>query len=87
MSDLIMSMELDKLKAENIQLSEQLRDITTAIQGTQIWKARLNEIEKMRSALVTIREDAVMALSEEWDRSDDGFKAQIDMIDVVLMQC
>lgn len=34
--------------------------------------------------LVILRNDAEMALSGQWDRSDDGFQSQIQSIDEVL---
>ena len=41
-------------------------------------------IEPLINALETLREDAEMALNNEWDRTDSGFEAQISLIDMVL---
>jgi hypothetical protein len=35
-------------------------------------------------ALITLQEDAEWALDDRWDRSDDGFKAQIELINSVI---
>jgi hypothetical protein len=35
-------------------------------------------------ALITLQEDAEWALDGRWDRSDDGFKAQIELINSVI---
>ncbi len=35
-------------------------------------------------ALITLQEDAEWALDDRWDRSDDGFKAQVELIENVL---
>lgn len=40
--------------------------------------------EKAIKIVKIIRNDAKMALNDKWDRSDEGFKAQIDMIDNFL---
>ena len=44
----------------------------------------MNLIERLEDALDTIKVDANMALNEEWDRSDDGFTAQIELVDKVI---
>ena len=41
-------------------------------------------IEPLINALETLREDAEMALNNEWDRTDSGFEAQISLINDVL---
>lgn len=35
-------------------------------------------------ALITLQEDAEWALDDRWDRTDDGFKAQIELINSVI---
>ncbi len=35
-------------------------------------------------ALITLQEDAEWALEGRWDRSDDGFEAQIELINSVI---
>jgi hypothetical protein len=40
--------------------------------------------EPLVSTLNTLRNDAEMALNDEWDRTDSGFEAQIILIDNVL---
>ena len=35
-------------------------------------------------ALITLQEDAEWALEGRWDRSDDGFEAQIQLINSVI---
>ena len=35
-------------------------------------------------ALITLQEDAEWALDDRWDRSDDGFKAKIELINSVI---
>ena len=42
--------------------------------------------ELIRKALITLREDAEMALNNEWDRSNKGFEAQLDIIDEALKE-
>ncbi len=41
-------------------------------------------IEELVGALKSIQSDAEAALSDEWDRSDDGFFAQIELIKTIL---
>jgi hypothetical protein len=41
-------------------------------------------IDEMVSVLKTLKEDAEMALSGDWDRGDHGFEAQIILIDRTL---
>lgn len=63
----------DKLPQDISQLSEV--DLSKVVQPF---------IERLESVLRTIREDANMALSDEWDRSDDGFESQISVINSVI---
>jgi hypothetical protein len=35
-------------------------------------------------ALITLQEDAFWALDDRWDRGDEGFQAQIDLVNDVL---
>jgi len=42
--------------------------------------AKMNPYKVLR----TIKKDATMALSGDWDRSDGGFEAQIELIDEAL---
>lgn len=42
-------------------------------------------ISPLVDTLICIQEDANMALNNSWDRSDDGFEAQIQLIDSVLL--
>lgn len=46
-----------------------------------IFEQRVTELEDV---LRTIRGDAKSALNDVWDRDDDGFKGQIDIIDSVI---
>jgi hypothetical protein len=41
-------------------------------------------IKKLTAQLEMCRLDAKMALSNDWDRSDEGFQAQIDAIDALI---
>lgn len=41
-------------------------------------------IRPLTSALRTLREDAEMALNDQWDRTDGGFEAQVILINSVL---
>ena len=41
-------------------------------------------INKLTAQLEMCRRDAKMALSDDWDRSDEGFQAQIDAIDALI---
>jgi len=41
-------------------------------------------VEQCVAALKMLRRDAEMALNGEWDKIDEGFIAQIDMIDELL---
>ena len=45
------------------------------------------KIDLMKKNLLTLREDANMALSDSWDRNDSGFEAQIELIDETLEKC
>lgn len=36
------------------------------------------------NTLITLQEDAELALEGSWDRSDSGFKAQIELINSVI---
>ena len=38
------------------------------------------KIKILIEALETIEEDAEMALNKSWDKDDDGFEAQIELI-------
>ena len=40
--------------------------------------------EEVISLLKTLRKDAHMALNNEWDRSNDGFRCQILLINEML---
>ena len=40
----------------------------------------------IKKALLTLREDAEMALNNDWDRSDSGFEAQLEIIDEALKE-
>jgi hypothetical protein len=42
------------------------------------------DIEKLADTLITLRTDAQMALLGYWDRSDEGFDAQIDLINQAI---
>jgi len=39
---------------------------------------------KLVDALITLQEDAEWALDDRWDRGDEGFKAQVRLIEKVL---
>ena len=41
-------------------------------------------VKPLVHTILTLREDAEMALSGEWNKSDEGFEAQISLIDEVL---
>ena len=43
-------------------------------------------IEKLVSALQTLKKDAEMALDNKWDRTDSGFESQITLIDNVIAE-
>jgi hypothetical protein len=43
-----------------------------------------NLMPEVIKILTSLKIDAEMALSDEWDRSDDGFEAQIEFIDKIL---
>ncbi len=40
--------------------------------------------EPLLTTLKTLREDAEMALNDSWNRSDEGFEAQLILIDEVI---
>lgn len=42
-------------------------------------------LEEAVSLIKTLKQDAEMALSDDWDRGNDGFQAQIDSIDGFLV--
>jgi hypothetical protein len=42
------------------------------------------KIEELTKALKTLRRDAEMAISGEWDRTDHGFFGQIELINEVI---
>ena len=42
------------------------------------------DIEKLTDTLITLRTDAQMALLGHWDRSNEGFDAQIDLINKTI---
>lgn len=42
------------------------------------------KIEELIDLIITLRNDAEMALNGKWDKSDDGFKDQIYFIDKKL---
>jgi len=46
----------------------------------------MNCVDEMESLLRTLRQDAEMALNDDWDRSDEGFISQIELIDRLLDQ-
>ncbi len=39
------------------------------------------EVKELKSVLQTLKEDAEMALSGAWNKSDEGFEGQITLID------
>lgn len=43
-------------------------------------------IELIRKALLTLREDAEMALDGTWDKTNKGFEAQLEVIDEALKE-
>ena len=47
---------------------------------------RESHLKRACQLLSNIREDAYMALSNTWDRSDSGFKAQIDLIEELFKE-
>ena len=42
------------------------------------------KIRILTEALEVLKEDAEMAISEAWDKSDEGFESQIEFIDITL---
>jgi hypothetical protein len=44
------------------------------------------KLKKAISALKTLKQDAKLALSGDWDRSDHGFECQIYLIDDTLKE-
>jgi hypothetical protein len=74
---------------ENVNLySERIKDILlnqSVSDLTQLDSSVFDHVfEPLVSTLVTLHEDALMALDEEWDRGDDGFIAQIENIENVI---
>lgn len=45
-----------------------------------------NIMNEILSVLETLKEDAEMALEGTWDKSDDGFEAQITLIDKIILK-
>lgn len=41
-------------------------------------------IRPMVDTLITLHNDSVMALNDEWDRSDDGFVAELELIERII---
>ena len=76
-----------------INYTEQIKDILVAMtvedklpmDMTTLDSSVFDDVIKpLISTLNTLREDAEMALNGEWDKTDSGFEAQIDLIDMVL---
>jgi hypothetical protein len=44
----------------------------------------LEELVEIQNTLITLKTDAEMALDGEWDKSDEGFEAQIHLINKAL---
>ncbi len=44
-----------------------------------------DEVESLITSLVVLREDCLLALSGEWDKSDAGFKDSLAMIEQALL--
>jgi hypothetical protein len=44
----------------------------------------ITKIEELTEALQSLRRDAMMAISGEWDKTDQGFFAQIELINEVI---
>ena len=42
------------------------------------------KVKVLIAALEILKEDAEAALSKDWDKDDDGFRAQVEYINVTL---
>lgn len=58
----------------------------TATQLRAELKAARAALRKTRGTLRTLRADARMALDGRWDKSADGFTAQMDVINTTLAE-
>jgi len=47
----------------------------------------MTDLDKAKKLLKTLRQDAKLALSGSWDKSDEGFEAQIHLIDQFFNDC
>ena len=81
------------MEQTKIMYAEQIKDILVALavedklpmdMTTLDSEVFEKVVEPLISTLNTLRNDAEMALSGEWDRTDSGFEAQIILIDDVL---
>jgi hypothetical protein len=72
----------DRLKAELEKEKEDRKE------AHRVWTEHrhrlIEETEKLKAVLRTLRSDAKMALNGEWEVNDEGFQAQIDAIDAVV---
>ena len=78
-------------KEDVIKWQQQMDDnptkITAAIQIAPSFNiAESVIVQDLLTRLSSLRKDAEMALSDEWDRSDEGFQSQIDLIDGLVNQ-
>ena len=60
---------------DNYQLASELTKLITSLEEITI---------EIKETFETLKEDAEMALADNWDRSDDGFLNQIEIIDEIL---
>lgn len=67
------------LENEDVAICEHASDLEYLIEAANYFQAAVKII-------LTLKQDAEMALNEEWDKSDEGFKAQISIIDKFLTE-
>ena len=86
--------EFNVIRSDKIRISGNIWDsIYENLKNANLVVADLTElnpdvfmpvVKPLVHTILTLREDAEMALSGEWNKSDEGFEAQISLIDGVL---
>jgi hypothetical protein len=86
-------MELDLRNAFISNLNEKIKDIIVQLAVNDELPMDLTTLDSsvfdscttpVVDALITLQEDAFWALDDRWDRGDEGFQAQIDLVNDVL---
>jgi hypothetical protein len=86
-------MELDVRNGHILNFNEKIKDIIVQLAVDDELPMDLTTLDSsvfdscttpVVDALITLQEDAFWALDDRWDRGDEGFQAQIDLVDNVL---